>query len=43
MKRRCSLLPPPLWGRVGEGGSCLPRWTPTPTAFGGRPSPQGGG
>jgi hypothetical protein len=38
------LLPPPLWGRVGEGGGAV--WqrrrfnlaTPTPN-----PSPQGGG
>jgi hypothetical protein len=35
-------LPPPLWGRVGEGGSCVASHahanTPTPI-----PSPQGGG
>ncbi|MEX2035222.1 MAG: 23S rRNA (adenine(2503)-C(2))-methyltransferase RlmN [Xanthobacteraceae bacterium] len=38
-----SLLPPPLWGRVGEGGMShdtgrVQRSTPTPD-----PSPQGGG
>ena len=44
MKRRAhSLLPPPLWGRVGEGGGEIPPndgtlTTPTPD-----PSPQGGG
>jgi len=34
------LLPPPLRGRVGEGGNAreLSVWTPTPN-----PSPQGGG
>src|SRR5258706_10236878 len=39
-------LPPPLWGRVGEGGGSRGKWrrliataaTPTPD-----PSPQGGG
>ena len=34
------VLPPPLRGRVGEGGNAgeLSVWTPTPN-----PSPQGGG
>jgi hypothetical protein len=43
--QRCvklGLLPPPLWGRVGEGGGPIARIerviTPTPN-----PSPQGGG
>jgi len=39
--RTHAALPPPLWGRVGEGGSpsgSLLRGTPTPD-----PSPQGGG
>jgi len=33
------VLPPPLRGRVGEGGNseALDSWTPTPN-----PSPQGG-
>src|SRR5262245_55287416 len=44
MSGELSLLPPPLWGRAGEGGSAgdapaLPHATsPTPN-----PSPQGGG
>src|SRR5262245_3697235 len=35
------LPPPPLWGRVGEGGGC---WTPCPTATTPLPvpPPQGG-
>ena len=41
------MFPPPLWGRVREGGRCLRerlcRHTPVPLAFGERPSPQGGG
>jgi hypothetical protein len=45
--RTLDVLPPPLWGRVGEGGDAVTRlWrrlrknrtTPTPN-----PSPQGGG
>ncbi|BAM87773.1 branched-chain amino acid transport system ATP-binding protein [Bradyrhizobium oligotrophicum S58] len=38
--RAIAALPPPLWGRAGEGGTKerLPLWTPTPD-----PSPQGGG
>jgi FO synthase len=38
-----SLLPPPLWGRAGEGGDGCRTWAPhlmTPTP---NPSPQGGG
>src|SRR5262249_30227856 len=40
---RLGLLPPPLWGRGGEGGRCccasyVHNSTPTPN-----PSPQGGG
>src|SRR5262249_62196427 len=44
MSGELSLLPPPLWGRVGEGGGahgkrrCVNLATPTPS-----PSPQGGG
>src|SRR5262249_3955474 len=46
-RRKLGLLPPPLWGRGGEGGDAARRpWrhlrknrtTPTPN-----PSPQGGG
>src|SRR5262249_24160864 len=45
--RTLDVLPPPLWGRVGEGGDAVTplrrywrqtRATPTPN-----PSPQGGG
>ena len=43
MSGRLGLLPPPLWGRVGEGGGAICNsegdlMTPTPN-----PSPQGGG
>jgi len=41
LKRGAGDLPPPLWGRVGEGGSAAPASNlATPTA---NPSPQGGG
>src|SRR5262249_29686909 len=44
IRRELGVLPPPLWGRAGEGGWCVwQHWctnlaTPTPN-----PSPQGGG
>jgi hypothetical protein len=40
-----SLLPPPLWGRVGEGSAfgCVSKETPLPTALGAVGLPHKGG
>jgi hypothetical protein len=39
-RRTLGLFPPPLWGRVREGGGAIVRRRSTPTP---NPSPQGGG